>query len=175
MTDFSSIAQGPDSMLTYDQTLLPPRNTQPPSAVLHRTLHSAPLQMVSTNDKELNFSNGQTILDSTCGAGVACIGYNNKRVKQAMIDQIDKFCYCNSMFFGHPVGEELAAELIRGTNGLMAKVFVVCSGERQEHVFASLVVDLDRLRSNGSGYENGTSVLHGAESPAAKANQLHRS
>jgi adenosylmethionine-8-amino-7-oxononanoate aminotransferase len=144
MTDFSTIAQGPDSTLSSDQSLLPvhpPHDTCSSSAVLHRTLHSAPLQMVSTNKKELSFSNGQTILDSTCGAGVACIGYNNKRVQQAMIDQINKFCYCNSMFFGHPIGEELATELVQGTGNLMAKAFVVCSGEHRYQVSASKDID----------------------------------
>ncbi|KAF4834012.1 putative aminotransferase [Colletotrichum tropicale] len=98
------------------------------SAVLHRSLKSAPPQVVSANGKYLTFSNGQTILDTTCGAAVACIGSNNERVKKAMIAQLDKFAYCNSMFFGHPIGEELADELIRGTDGLMSKAYIMCSG-----------------------------------------------
>ena len=88
-----------------------------------------PLQVVSARDRHLKFSNGHEILDSTCGAAVACIGYNNKRVKKAMTDQIDKFAYCNSMFFGHAVGEELASHLIQGTNGVMSKAYIMCSGE----------------------------------------------
>lgn len=104
------------------------KNPKAPSPVLHRTLKAAPLQVVSANGKHLTFSNGHTIMDTTCGAAVACIGYNNKRVKQAMIDQIDKFSYCNSMFFGHPIGEELAAELVRGTNGMMSKAYIMSSG-----------------------------------------------
>ncbi|KAI8165006.1 putative aminotransferase [Colletotrichum sp. SAR 10_70] len=98
------------------------------SAVLHRSLKAAPPQVVSANGKYLTFSNGQTILDTTCGAAVACIGSNNERVKKAMIEQLDKFAYCNSMFFGHPIGEELADELIRGTDGLMSKAYIMCSG-----------------------------------------------
>ncbi|KAK7419371.1 hypothetical protein QQX98_003323 [Neonectria punicea] len=99
-----------------------------PSAVLHRSVKSAPMQVVSADDKRLTFSNGHEIIDTTCGAAVACIGYNNKRVKKAMVEQIDKFAYCNSMFFGHPVGEALAAELINGTNGVMSKVYIMSSG-----------------------------------------------
>ncbi|KAJ0382379.1 hypothetical protein COL922a_012699 [Colletotrichum nupharicola] len=98
------------------------------SAVLHRSLKAAPPQVVSANGKYLTFSNGQTILDTTCGAAVACIGSNNERVKKAMIAQLDKFAYCNSMFFGHPIGEELADELIRGTDDLMSKAYIMCSG-----------------------------------------------
>ncbi|GKT56605.1 aminotransferase [Colletotrichum tofieldiae] len=45
-----------------------------------------------------------------------------------MVEQIDKFAYCNSMFFGHEIGEQLAAELIRGTDGAMSKAYFMCSG-----------------------------------------------
>ncbi|KAJ6442312.1 Aminotransferase [Purpureocillium lavendulum] len=103
-------------------------STTPTSAVLHRSLKTAPLQVVSGNGRYLTFSDGHKLLDSTCGAAVACIGYSNKRVKKAMTDQIDKFAYCNSMFFGHPIGEELAAELINGTEGAMSRAYIMCSG-----------------------------------------------
>ncbi|KAF9878713.1 putative class III aminotransferase [Colletotrichum karsti] len=99
-----------------------------PSAVLHRTLKAAPPQVVAANGKYLTFSNGKSILDTTCGAAVACIGSNNQRVKKAMIEQLDKFAYCNSMFFGHPIGEQLADELVRGTDGAMSKAYIMCSG-----------------------------------------------
>ncbi|KAH6985145.1 hypothetical protein EDB80DRAFT_869118 [Ilyonectria destructans] len=48
-----------------------------PSAVLHQSLKSAPLQVVSGDGKQLTFSKGHKITDTTCGAAVACIGYNN--------------------------------------------------------------------------------------------------
>ncbi|RJE25084.1 Aminotransferase [Aspergillus sclerotialis] len=103
-------------------------SSEPQSAVLHRTLKSAPRQVTSGDGKYLHFSDGHKILDSTCGAAVACIGYNNQRVKKAMLDQMDKFAYANSMFFGHPIGEELAAELVNGTGGVMSKAYIMCSG-----------------------------------------------
>ena len=99
------------------------------SAVLHRTLKSIPLQVVAAKGTHVRFSNGHTMEDTTCGAGVACIGYNNERVKNAMVAQIDKFAYCNSMFFGTPIGEQLAANLIEGTRGQMSKAYIMCSGE----------------------------------------------
>ncbi|WQF89240.1 Putative aminotransferase class-III, pyridoxal phosphate-dependent transferase, major [Colletotrichum destructivum] len=98
------------------------------SAVLHRSLKKAPPQVVSANGKYLTFADGRTILDTTCGAAVACIGSNNERVKRAMVEQIDKFSYCNSMFFGHEVGEQLATMLIQGTGGAMSKAYFMCSG-----------------------------------------------
>lgn len=45
-----------------------------------------------------------------------------------MVEQIDKFAYCNSMFFGHEIGEKLADELIDGTGGAMSKAYIMCSG-----------------------------------------------
>ncbi|TLS23773.1 uncharacterized protein PpBr36_06633 [Pyricularia pennisetigena] len=97
------------------------------SAFLHRSLKEFPAQVVAAKDKSLIFSDGTTVLDSTCGAAVSCIGYGNERVRQAMIRQLDKFAYCNS-FFGHEVGEQLAQELIDGTGGAMSKAYIVNSG-----------------------------------------------
>lgn len=108
----------------------PNENAQVPSAVVHRSLNHNLPQMVSASGKILTLSGGHTILDTSCGAGVTCLGYNNKRVRDAMIAQIDKFSYCNSMFFGHSAEEELAAELIQGTGGAMSKAYFMCSGEK---------------------------------------------
>ncbi|EGX95642.1 aminotransferase [Cordyceps militaris CM01] len=87
-----------------------------------------PLQVVAAHGTAMRFSNGHEVEDTTGGASVACLGHGNKRVRQAMIDQMDKFSYCNSMFFGHQVGEDLATELINGTGNAMAKAYIVSSG-----------------------------------------------
>ncbi|KAM0260021.1 hypothetical protein ACHAPA_010467 [Fusarium lateritium] len=109
-----------------EQSLL--GNASKHSAVLHPTLKPAPLNVVAANGTNVVFSNGKMMEDTTCGAAVACIGYNNERVRSAMIKQMDKFSYSNSMFYGHEIGEELAAELIEGTKGEMSKVYLMCSG-----------------------------------------------
>lgn len=141
------------------------KDSKTSSSVLHRTIKIPPRQVTSADGKYLTFSDGHTILDSTCGAAVACIGYNDKRVKRAMMDQMDKFAYCNSMFFGHPVGEELASELIQGTCGVMSKAYIMCSGKLSSPV---RVVSLTRrrLRGYGVGYEDGSSVFCGTEPQA---------
>lgn len=99
-----------------------------PSGVLHPTLKPLPLHVVAAEGTMLKFSDGKTIEDTTGGAAVACIGYHNERVKAAMVKQLDTFAYSNSMFYGHAIGEELAAELLRGTNQEMSKVYLMCSG-----------------------------------------------
>ncbi len=98
------------------------------SAVLHRSIKVPPLQVVEAKGNRMRFSNGHEVEDTTCGASVACLGHGNERVRQAMIDQMENFYYCNSMFFGHQVGEDLATELINGTGGAMAKAYIMSSG-----------------------------------------------
>lgn len=98
------------------------------SAMLHRNIKAPPMQVVASSGTRMRFSNGLEVEDTTCGAAVACLGHGNKRVRQAMIDQLDKFAYCNSMFFGHEIGEDLATELINGTGGLMSKAYIMSSG-----------------------------------------------
>ncbi|KAI1262502.1 pyridoxal phosphate-dependent transferase [Xylariaceae sp. FL1019] len=99
-----------------------------PSAHLLPTLKPAPPYVVAAKGSTVTLSNGKTIEDTTCGAAVACIGYDNERVQTAMIKQICDFSYSNSLLYGHQIGEELAAELIRGTNGAMSKVYLMSSG-----------------------------------------------
>lgn len=98
------------------------------SAVMHRSLHINPPQVVKAHGSIIEFSDGLKMLDSTCGAAVACLGYDNARVQEAMIKQIQKFCYINSMFYGSSIAEELATEVINGTQGQMSRVFFACSG-----------------------------------------------
>lgn len=103
-------------------------NASEPTACLYPTLKPAPLNVVAAKGTTVAFSNGKKIEDTTCGAAVACIGYDNERVKNAMIKQINNFSYSNSLLHGHQIADELAAELIRGTNGEMSKVHLMCSG-----------------------------------------------
>lgn len=115
------------------------------SAVIHRSLKSEPLQVAHAEGSWVTFSNGQRILDTTCGAAVACLGYQNERVKQAMMEQMDQFSYCNSMFFGTNIGEELAQELVDGTNGKMSKALMVCSGRLTDGYGARYILTLAKV------------------------------
>jgi 4-aminobutyrate aminotransferase-like enzyme len=123
------------SAITRNLEQSPLGNASEPSALLHPTLKTAPLNVVAAKGTTVTFSNGKKMEDTTCGAAVACIGYDNERVKTSMIKQMDNFSYSNSMFYGHQMGEELAAELIRGTNGEMSKVYLMCSGTLSHFLF----------------------------------------
>jgi adenosylmethionine-8-amino-7-oxononanoate aminotransferase len=98
------------------------------SGILHRSLHFNPLRVVAAKGNYLTLQNGQKILDATGGAAVACLGHGNERVRKAIAKQQDEVSYCHSLFFGTSAGEELGRLLVDGTDGAMAKAFIVSSG-----------------------------------------------
>ncbi|KAF1811730.1 aminotransferase, class III [Eremomyces bilateralis CBS 781.70] len=99
-----------------------------PSAVLHRHLHHRPLRITSSHGLYLTTSTGQRILDATSGAAVTSLGHGNPRVQSAMVAQMNQVSYCHSLFFSTTAAEDLCAELIRGTDGAMARALIVSSG-----------------------------------------------
>jgi adenosylmethionine-8-amino-7-oxononanoate aminotransferase len=99
------------------------------SHVLHRSLHHKPYTIVAAEGLYLTLSNGQRILDATGGPAVSCLGHNNARVKAAIAKQMDEVSYCHSLVYSTRVAEELADELIRGTEGKMARSFIISSGK----------------------------------------------
>lgn len=124
------------------------------SAVLHRSLHSDPHRVVQAKGNYLHLSNGQKIFDATGGAAVACLGHGDDRcvsyssrdatreltrtrLQKAVMKQMDEVSYCHSLFYATSAAEELAKSLIDSTNGEMARVFVVSSGESSISFVAS--------------------------------------
>jgi adenosylmethionine-8-amino-7-oxononanoate aminotransferase len=126
MSPHAIINDGNTVTVPLDRDKRPAKANQ--SHVLHRSLHHRPHTVVATEGLYLTLSTGQRILDATGGPAVSCLGHNNPRVKAAIAKQQDEVSYCNSLFFGTRVSEELADELIRGTEGNMAKCFIVSSG-----------------------------------------------
>jgi adenosylmethionine-8-amino-7-oxononanoate aminotransferase len=96
--------------------------------LIDRHLKELPSTVISSSGNYLHFSNGQKVFDATCGAAVACLGHGNPEVNQAIIDQLNKNAYCNSMLFTVPVSGELAEEIIAGTGNLMERVYLCSSG-----------------------------------------------
>lgn len=98
------------------------------SALLHRSLHKAPLQVVSAKGQYITTKDGRRILDSTCGAAVACLGHGNARVHAAMLKQLETVAYANSLIFTSTAPEELSRFLVDTTHGHMARAYIVSSG-----------------------------------------------
>ncbi|KAK5128958.1 hypothetical protein LTR85_000291 [Meristemomyces frigidus] len=105
-----------------------PVESREKSAVLHRSLSHDPFRVVSGEGNYLRLSNGQNIFDATGGAAVACLGHGNKRVRQAVMDQMDCVSYCHSLFYATAAAEDLARLLTTSTGGEMVRAFFVSSG-----------------------------------------------
>lgn len=118
-----------DGNITLKPTSPSDRNDHVKSAVLHRHLHDPPERVVSAKGNYLTLENGRKIFDATGGAAVACIGHGNESVKAAVTKQMDQVSYCHSLFFSSSGAENLARALIDSTGGVMAKAFIVSSGE----------------------------------------------
>ena len=99
------------------------------SAVFHRSIHTDPISVVGADGNYLHLSDGRKLLDATGGAAVSCLGHANKRVKEAIISQLDVVSYVHSATFGTEAAENLARELVNTTGGEMSKAYIVSSGK----------------------------------------------
>jgi adenosylmethionine-8-amino-7-oxononanoate aminotransferase len=105
------------------------------SAVLHRSVHETPKLSISAKGGYIYLEDGKTILDATGGAAVSCIGHNDPRVNQAIIDQLNKISYAHTAFFGSQPFEALAKTLVESTGGKMTKLLVISSGRQESYIF----------------------------------------
>lgn len=76
----------------------------------------------------LTLEDGRRILDATGGAAVAAIGYGDRRVKQAIVDQLDKVAYCHPGFYQTEIAQDLATYLVNTTHGRMVRALLTGSG-----------------------------------------------
>jgi len=85
------------------------------SAVLYMQIANPPPTIVKSQGCFVYTSDGQEVLDSTSGAAVVSVGHNNPRVKEAIVQQLDKISYCWAPFFTTEPAEKLAKELSAST------------------------------------------------------------
>ncbi|XXG96700.1 hypothetical protein Hte_002990 [Hypoxylon texense] len=86
----------------------------------------------------LKAQDGRHILDATSGAAVACLGYNNRQVQKAIIDQLMDISYCHPGFYKTKVAEDLATFLVQSTKGHMDKAILCGSGSEAVEVSMKL-------------------------------------
>lgn len=98
------------------------------SGVLYRQLRQKPHNIVGGRGSYLITDSGLEILDATCGAAVSCLGHSDKRVHEAIQEQLQKFSYCYSVFFTNSAMETLCKFLVDSTGGKMSRAFIVASG-----------------------------------------------
>jgi len=102
--------------------------SQKSSKVMHRTSHPNLATAVAGDGVYLIDQQGRKYLDACGGAAVSCLGHSNKRVKQAIIDQVSSLSYAHSSFFTNDSQEQLAADLIENSQGDFSQVYFVSGG-----------------------------------------------
>lgn len=105
------------------------------SGVLYHQLRHKPLNIVGGRGSYLITEDGLEILDATCGAAVSCLGHSDKRVQEAIMEQLQKIPYCYSMFFTNSAAESLSKILVDSTGGKMTRAFIVSSGMSDHDFF----------------------------------------
>lgn len=98
------------------------------SGVLYHQLRSKPLNIVGGRGSYLLTDDGLEILDATSGAAVSCLGHSEKRVHEAIQEQLQKIPYCYSLYFTNSAAENLSRFLVDSTGGQMSRAFIVSSG-----------------------------------------------
>ena len=84
--------------------------------------------VVSASGLYLTLESGQKVLDATSGAAVSGIGPGNKRVKEAIIAQLDKVEYAHPGYFQNTPSNELADFLVQTTQGELSRACLLGSG-----------------------------------------------
>jgi len=97
--------------------------------LLDRHLHKEFPVVIGGKGNYLFTSDGRKICDATSGAAVSCLGHGNERVTNAVCDQMKTGTpYLASVFWGSDVVDKLCEEMIAGTGGKMARVYLTGSG-----------------------------------------------
>ncbi len=82
------------------------------SHVLHRTIRGKVPIVKSADGNYLIDDTGKKYLDASGGAAVSCLGHTNKRVIDAIKDQLDKVSFAHTGVFSNEPAEQLATYLI---------------------------------------------------------------
>ncbi|RYP15742.1 hypothetical protein DL765_005517 [Monosporascus sp. GIB2] len=99
-----------------------------PALFYQSVYHSSAPTVKSADGLYFTLENGQRILDSTGGAAVSAIGHGNQRVKNAIIEQLNKFTYAHPGYFQNAPSHELADILVKSTGGQLSRACLLGSG-----------------------------------------------
>ncbi|KAI1170062.1 alanine-glyoxylate aminotransferase AGT2 [Nemania sp. FL0916] len=100
------------------------------SALFYQSVHpsSAPTALSASGLYITLANDGREILDATGGAAVSAIGHGNKRVKEAIIAQLNKLTYAHPGYFQNAPSHQLADILVQSTGGKMSRACLLGSG-----------------------------------------------
>jgi adenosylmethionine-8-amino-7-oxononanoate aminotransferase len=98
------------------------------SRVFHRALSHDYPRAVTGRGSWIYDAEGRAYLDASGGAAVSCLGHGDRRVAQAIRQQLDSLAYTHTSFFTTGVAEELADRLSSAAPGGPWRVFFVSGG-----------------------------------------------
>lgn len=131
-----------------------------------------PLAIESGSGSRLRDVDGREYLDLTAGWGVASLGYNNPRVRQAVTAELERATYNGLISNMNRPSLELAQRLIEGTPGdFPKKVWLgFCGSEASEIVGRLLPLATGKRRVLGfiGGYHGSTDTSMSLSSHAAQ-------
>jgi 4-aminobutyrate aminotransferase-like enzyme len=88
------------------------------------------LALVTSATKNTLFLNsGMEVLDASCGAAVACLGYDLPQTIWAAIQDSIKVFYVAHRSYSTPIAEEFKRNLLSTTEGHMVEAYIYNSGE----------------------------------------------
>ena len=71
---------------------------------------------------------GKRYFDGSGGAAISCLGHSNKRIADAMKEQIDGIAFAHTRYFTSEPAEALADLLVEQTGGALGRVYFVSGG-----------------------------------------------
>jgi hypothetical protein len=115
--------------------------------ILHRQTKTPMPVIASGEGVYLTDTDGKRYLEGSGGAAVSCLGYGNKRVINAIKEQVDKIAYAHTGFFTSEPAETLADWLCDRAPGDIGQVAFVSGGS--EAVEAALKISRQALIERG--------------------------
>ncbi len=120
------------------------------SRVFHRTLSHDYPRAVTGRGSWIYDAEGRAYLDASGGAAVSCLGHGDRRVAQAIRQQLDSLAYTHTSFFTTGVAEELADRLSSAAPGGPWRVFFVSGGSEATEAALKLARQIQVERDGAS-------------------------
>jgi adenosylmethionine-8-amino-7-oxononanoate aminotransferase len=113
----------------------------------------APLLMARADGVFYWDTTGKRYLDALSGIYVASVGHNNRRVIEAIRQQLDTLAFSPPMHGSNPVAVQLASVLAELAPGDLDAVKFQCGGSEVTEAAIKLARQYHRLRGEGSRYK----------------------
>ena len=120
------------------------------SRVFHRHLRGSFPEAAGGDGAYLIDAQGKRYLDASCGAAVSCLGHSDRRIIQAIKDQLDKLAFAHTSFFTNGPAEELAEVLSDKAPGGQWRVYFLSGGSEANETALKLARQIQVERGEAS-------------------------